>query len=297
MTAIVPTPTFGSLATPKALLAILVMAAYAAPCAARGGPAPAPEAPSAQASTHAASSPGSTKTQAQPNAPVSPEARADTGSATAIHKAAAGQTADDDKDINPFTGQSLSEAQLRRTLEREKLITAIASEKTKQTQSSSELQVARLRNAAEKSRFSSEVKILSPISPISPISQSSSLPTPGSGPTPAKRNAAGAQAPLGLFAPTLAGPAQPSHTSETYAPAPQGAGARASRAEIRFADEIVELKPAASSAPSVVASVDAQRASTDSAQPRPISPIAVPAAALPPVPQTFPLVPAPQATP
>ncbi|MBD8051085.1 hypothetical protein [Limnohabitans radicicola] len=283
-----PRPVFGSPPTTKALLAIILMATSAAPCAARGGPAPIPDAPSASS----ASSPGLAKVQ--PNPPSKPEVRSDAGSATVPAKAAtAGQTADDDKDINPFTAQPLSEAQLRRTLEREKLITAIASEKTKQTQSSSELQVARLRNAAEKSRFSSEVKILSPISPSAPLPTPGSV--PGSGPSPAKRTAAGAQAQPGFFAPTLAGHAQLTHTPETFAPAPQGA--RASRAEIRFADEIVELKPAASSAPSIVASVDAQRASTDSAQPRPISPIAVPAAALPPVPQTFPLVPAPQSTP
>lgn len=183
---------------------------------------------------------------------------------------------DDDKDINPFTGQSNSEAQLRRILEREKLITAIAGEKTKQTQSNSELQLARLRNAAEKNRFATESRTL-----IAPVPVSATAPK-----KPA--TAIAPDRPLSATLPPPAFDAPAPALTPAWTPAP------AVRSEIRFADEIVELKAQRpSGSPSVVASVDTQR-STDpqTGQPRAITPISIPPAGLP-VPQVQPVVPAP----
>jgi hypothetical protein len=77
-------------------------------------------------------------------------------------------------------------------------------------------------------------------------------------------------------------------TGATYASGP-------ARAEIRFADELVELKSGPARNPSVVASVDAQR-SADQNQPRAIAPISVAPAALPAVqmpPSVSPIVPSP----
>lgn len=239
-------------------------------CAAYGGPAPSPQtatAPTVHTAAISSKSPSSSKSVSGVGAPSGTAARPGPGADA------------DDKDINPFTGQSLSEAQLRRTLEREKLITAIASEKTKQTQSNSELQMAKLRNVAEKSRFTSEVKVLSPITLPEPARRptNSGLRPPAAQPTPSFATAAApAPTPTG---PVMAPPAQTRH-----------------RSEIRFSDEIVELK-AASSGASVIASVDAQRPpSADATQPRPITPITVTPATLPP---SFPtplssMVPAPQ---
>ena len=246
----------------KTIISLAVLLLAGANCAARGGPA----APASQPEPAKAAAASSSATTAS---------AASASTATATNNAAD----EVDKDINPFTGQSLSEAQLRRTLEREKLITAIASEKTKQTQSNSELQMAKLRNVAEKSRFASEVKVIAPV-PIAPLpaaqspSKSRPLASPAA-PTMPWSDVAGANAGTVQFA----GPAL----------------SAVPRAEIRFADEVVELKSGPARNPSVVASVDAQRTAEQN-QPRAINPIAVAPVALPPV-QTMnstPIVPPPQ---
>jgi hypothetical protein len=250
------------------------LALAAGNCAARGGPVPEPHA--------------TATTAAGINQKTSTIPKKTTSAGTLSVNNSAPTANADDKDINPFTGQSLSEAQLRRTLEREKLITAIASEKTKQTQSNSELQLARLRNVAEKSRFSSEVKVLSPVSVPAPSSRRTDSATPSS------RTTVSSARPQFL--------APQSHFEITPAPAPAPAPlnvARSTRAEIRFQDEIIELKsgPSAATNVNVIASVDAQRQPTaESTQPRPINPINVTPATLPPIaPPAFPaMVPAPQ---
>lgn len=241
----------------KTLISLAVLLLAAGHCAARGGPA----APAAQ--------PEAAKTAA-PSANAASTSAANTPAPNADEV---------DKDINPFTGQSLSEAQLRRTLEREKLITAIASEKTKQTQSNSELQMAKLRNVAEKSRLASEVKVIAPV----PIAALPTAPTLSKARSPA--------------APTAA-PTMPWQDVATTTPSPTLATpalSAAPRAEIRFADEVVELKAGPARNPSVVASVDAQR-TPEQNQPRAITPIAVAPVALPPVQgmSSAPIVPPPQ---
>jgi hypothetical protein len=222
----------------------------------------------------AASSPATSTARGGPAAPTPV-----TASSTPA-KAAQSTTAEfvetDDKDINPFTGQSLSEAQLRRTLEREKLVTAIASEKTKQTQSNSELQMARLRNAAEKSRLATEKQVLAPLSVQAPAPAK----TRSLAPAPVQSDN---QPPNMVWSGVTGG-----NTGATYTSGP-------ARAEIKFADELVELKSGPARNPSVVASVDAQR-SADQNQPRAIAPISVAPAALPAVqmpPSVSPIVPPP----
>lgn len=246
----------------KNLISLAVLLLAAGHCAARGGPA-APAAQPKPAQTAAAS------------VNATPTSAASTPAAIASDEV--------DKDINPFTGQSQSEAQLRRTLEREKLITAIASEKTKQTQSNSELQMAKLRNVAEKSRLASEVKVIAPV-PIAPLpasqaqSKARSLNAPASAPT---------AAPIMPWQDVATTTSSPTFAAPALSAAP--------RAEIRFADEVVELKAGPARNPSVVASVDAQR-TPEQTQPRAITPIAVAPVALPPVQgmNSAPIVPPPQ---
>ena len=229
----------------------------------------------------------------KPAAPAQTQTKGPTGDAASQPHKSAIPTADlDDKDINPFTGQSLSEAQLRRTLEREKLITAISAEKTKQTQSNSELQTARLRNAAEKSRLSTEMVVLSPVAMPSPAPNASTRKTSkaASSLTTAAANTVRTATPASpagamTLSPNAAGP------SQDVAPSPS----RSSRAEIKFSDEIVELKAGRFTGTSVIASVDAQRQPpADANQPRSITPITVPPATLPALPSPFSsMVPAP----
>jgi hypothetical protein len=256
--------------TQKTLHTLILLSALlmtASTCFARGGPAP-PAKSDKPSNTNAASS--------------------SVGASAPTHTLQNNTTATpneaDEKDINPFTGGSMSEAQLRRTLEREKLITAIASEKTKQTQSNSELQMARLRNAAEKSRLATVTKEFAPL-PVAAAPPLARQPSPAK-PSPSTPRAVdrgsslslgdSAAAPITLISPS------------------QGA-ALGTRAEIRFVDELVELKPGPARNPSVVASVDTQR-SADQNQVRPINPITVSPAGLP-APQVFPnaspVIPAP----
>jgi hypothetical protein len=254
------------------LLSVLLASANSS---ARGGPAAPP--PTAASSAPAESG----KTAAAATSASS------SGSTSAPKTAPAQDAAPDaeDKDINPFTGQSLSEAQLRRTLEREKLITAIASEKTKQTQSNSELKMAQLRNAAEKSRLATETRVLAPL----PVATPSASPPASARARPSSPVASRSE---------IQPPSMPWSDVPGSAASNAPRGSAGTRAEIRFADELVELKAGPARNPSVVASVDAQR-SADQNQPRAITPISVGPAGLP-APQTLPglspIVPSPLST-